>query len=178
MQVPSSASNEPRWARSAARNRSSGWRARPYRRSRTSASRPPLRSRQQSPPQRPLQAEGGASELRGSLAEARSVELTARELEALRWLASGKTNRQIAQEMLVSLSSVKAHVGASSGSSGSQTARRRRYGPWSSACFPNSNSSSVSTIFWGHPIVQWQVAIKKWHLATVRSPLARPYSVA
>ncbi len=51
-----------------------------------------------------------SSEPRGSLGEARSVELTARELEALRWLASGKTNRQIAQEMLISLSSVKAHV--------------------------------------------------------------------
>ncbi len=52
-----------------------------------------------------------SSEPRGSLGEARSAELTARELEALRWLASGKTNRQIAQEMLVSLSSVKAYVG-------------------------------------------------------------------
>ena len=51
-----------------------------------------------------------SSEPRGSLGEARSVELTARELEALHWLASGKTNRQIAQELLVSVSTVKAHV--------------------------------------------------------------------
>ncbi len=51
-----------------------------------------------------------SSEPRVSLAEARSVELTARELEVLRRLASGKTNRQIAQEMLISLSSVKAYV--------------------------------------------------------------------
>ncbi len=39
------------------------------------------------------------------------MRLTTRELEALRLLAFGKTNRQIAQEMLVSVSSVKAHVG-------------------------------------------------------------------
>ena len=52
-----------------------------------------------------------SSEPRVSLGEARrSVELTARELEVLGLLASGKTNRQIAQEMLLSLSSVKAHV--------------------------------------------------------------------
>jgi len=38
------------------------------------------------------------------------VELTARELEVLRLLALGKTNRQIAHETLVSLSSVKAYV--------------------------------------------------------------------
>ncbi len=39
------------------------------------------------------------------------MELTAKELEVLRLLALGKTNRQIAQETLVSLSSVKAYVG-------------------------------------------------------------------
>ena len=50
-------------------------------------------------------------EPRASLQEAQKVELTARELEVLRLLAMGKTNRQIAQEMLVSLSSVKAYVG-------------------------------------------------------------------
>jgi len=50
-------------------------------------------------------------EPRAPLQEAQRVELTARELEVLGLLASGKTNRQIAQEMLVSLSSVKAHVG-------------------------------------------------------------------
>ena len=50
-------------------------------------------------------------EPRAPLQEAQRVELTARELEVLGLLTSGKTNRQIAQEMLVSLSSVKAHVG-------------------------------------------------------------------
>ncbi len=49
-------------------------------------------------------------EPRVPLEEAQAVELGARELEALRLLALGKTNRQIAQEMLVSLSSVKAYV--------------------------------------------------------------------
>jgi PAS domain S-box-containing protein len=49
-------------------------------------------------------------EPRVPLAEARRVELTPREREALRLLASGKTNRQIAQELLVSVSTVKAHV--------------------------------------------------------------------
>jgi DNA-binding NarL/FixJ family response regulator len=52
-----------------------------------------------------------SSEPRAPLEEAQKVELTARELEMLRLLALGKTNRQIAQEMLVSLSSVKAYVG-------------------------------------------------------------------
>ncbi len=49
-------------------------------------------------------------EPRVPLAEVRRVELTPKELEALRLLASGKTNRQIAQELLVSVSTVKAHV--------------------------------------------------------------------
>jgi PAS domain S-box-containing protein len=44
------------------------------------------------------------------LEEAQTVELTAKELEVLRLLALGKTNRQIAHETLVSLSSVKAYV--------------------------------------------------------------------
>jgi PAS domain S-box-containing protein len=51
------------------------------------------------------------SEPRASLEEAQKVGLTDRELEVLGLLALGKTNRQIAQEMLVSLSSVKAYVG-------------------------------------------------------------------
>jgi PAS domain S-box-containing protein len=45
------------------------------------------------------------------LQEAQKVELTAREMEVLRLLALGRTNRQIAQQMLVSLSSAKAYVG-------------------------------------------------------------------
>ena len=49
-------------------------------------------------------------EPRVPLAEVRRVELTSKELEALRLLASGKTNRQIAQELLVSVSTVKGHV--------------------------------------------------------------------
>jgi PAS domain S-box-containing protein len=49
-------------------------------------------------------------EPRVPLAEVRRVELTPKELEALRLLASGKTNRQIAQELLVSVSTVKGHV--------------------------------------------------------------------
>lgn len=44
------------------------------------------------------------------LQEAQTVELTARELKVLRLLALGKTNRQIAQATLVSLSSVKTYV--------------------------------------------------------------------
>lgn len=52
-----------------------------------------------------------SSEPRTPLEEAQKVELTARELEVLRLLTLGKTNRQIAEEMLVSLSSVKAYVG-------------------------------------------------------------------
>ncbi len=49
-------------------------------------------------------------EPRAPLQEAQTEELTAKELEVLRLLALGKTNRQIAQEMLVSLSSVKTYV--------------------------------------------------------------------
>ena len=56
----------------------------------------------------PLPAVSG--EPRVPLAEVRRVELTPKELEALRLLASGKTNRQIAQELLVSVSTVKGHV--------------------------------------------------------------------
>jgi ATP/maltotriose-dependent transcriptional regulator MalT len=36
--------------------------------------------------------------------------LSVRETEALRLIASGKTNRQIAKELMVSLSTVKTHV--------------------------------------------------------------------
>jgi PAS domain S-box-containing protein len=49
-------------------------------------------------------------EPRVPLAEVQGVELTPREREALRLIASGKTNRQIAQELLVSVSTVKAYV--------------------------------------------------------------------
>jgi PAS domain S-box-containing protein len=52
-----------------------------------------------------------SSEPRVPLQEAQTVELADREVEVLRLLALGKTNRQIAQEMLISLSSVKAYVG-------------------------------------------------------------------
>jgi DNA-binding CsgD family transcriptional regulator len=52
-----------------------------------------------------------SSEPRVPLQEAQTVELADRELEVLRLLALGKTNRQIAQEVLISLSSVKAYVG-------------------------------------------------------------------
>ena len=50
------------------------------------------------------------SEPRVPLEEAQEAKLTTRELEVLGLLALGKTNRQIAQEMLVSLSSVKVYV--------------------------------------------------------------------
>ena len=53
---------------------------------------------------------GVSWEPRVPLREAQTAELTSRELEILRLLALGKTNRQIAHELLVSLSSVKAHV--------------------------------------------------------------------
>lgn len=39
-----------------------------------------------------------------------SVRLSDREIEALRLIAVGKTNRQIAQELMVSLSTVKTYV--------------------------------------------------------------------
>jgi ATP/maltotriose-dependent transcriptional regulator MalT len=52
-----------------------------------------------------------SSEPRVPLQEAQAVELADREVEVLRLLALGKTNRQIAQEVLISLSSVKAYVG-------------------------------------------------------------------
>jgi len=52
-----------------------------------------------------------SSKPRVPLQEAQTVELADRELEVLRLLALGKTNRQIAQEVLISLSSVKAYVG-------------------------------------------------------------------
>jgi PAS domain S-box-containing protein len=53
---------------------------------------------------------GVSLDLHAPLQEAQKVELTARETEVLRLLALGLTNRQIAQQMLVSLSSVKAYV--------------------------------------------------------------------
>lgn len=52
-----------------------------------------------------------SSELRMPLQEAQTVKLSPRELEVLGLIALGRTNRQIAKELLVSLSSVKAHVG-------------------------------------------------------------------
>jgi DNA-binding NarL/FixJ family response regulator len=44
------------------------------------------------------------------VSEGLSSVLSGREIEALRLIASGKTNRQIAQELMVSLSTVKTHV--------------------------------------------------------------------
>ena len=52
-----------------------------------------------------------SSERHVPLQEAQEAKLTDRELQALRLLALGKTNRQIAQEMLVSVSTAKVHVG-------------------------------------------------------------------
>ncbi len=49
-------------------------------------------------------------ERRVPLQEARPCTLTAREREVLRLLAAGQTNRQIAKELMVSLSTVKSHV--------------------------------------------------------------------
>ncbi len=49
-------------------------------------------------------------ERRVPLQEARPGTLTAREREVLRLLAAGQTNRQIAKELMVSLSTVKSHV--------------------------------------------------------------------
>ncbi len=51
------------------------------------------------------------SEPRVVFREAQEVKLTDREQQALGLLALGKTNRQIAQEMLVSVSTAKAYVG-------------------------------------------------------------------
>jgi PAS domain S-box-containing protein len=52
-----------------------------------------------------------SSERHVPLQEAQEAKLTERELQALRLLAAGKTNRRIAQEMLVSVSTAKVHVG-------------------------------------------------------------------
>ncbi len=58
--------------------------------------------------ERPLgRAGAGATE---KVPEALLGVLSARETEALRLIASGKTNRQIAKELMVSLSTVKTHV--------------------------------------------------------------------
>ena len=54
---------------------------------------------------------GVASESHVPLREAWEAELTDRERQTLVLLALGKTNRQIAKEMLVSVSTVKAYVG-------------------------------------------------------------------
>ncbi len=54
---------------------------------------------------------GVSSESRVPLREAWEAELTDRERQALCLLALGKTNRQIAKEMLVSVSTAKAYVG-------------------------------------------------------------------
>ena len=54
---------------------------------------------------------GVSAERHVPLREAQEAKLTERELQALRLLTLGKTNRQIAKEMLVSVSTAKAHVG-------------------------------------------------------------------
>jgi DNA-binding NarL/FixJ family response regulator len=54
---------------------------------------------------------GVSSESRVPLREAQEAKFTDRERQALCLLAMGKTNRQIAQEMLVSVSTAKAYVG-------------------------------------------------------------------
>ncbi len=53
---------------------------------------------------------GGGSRVSERVPEALAGLLSSRETEALRLIASGKTNRQIAQELMVSLSTVKTHV--------------------------------------------------------------------
>ena len=45
-----------------------------------------------------------------ALPEALSSVLTPREIEILRWVAAGKTNREIARELVISLTTVKTHV--------------------------------------------------------------------
>ncbi|CAA9425167.1 MAG: hypothetical protein AVDCRST_MAG03-2831, partial [uncultured Rubrobacteraceae bacterium] len=50
---------------------------------------------------------GVSAERHVPLREAQEAKLTERELQALRLLTLGKTNRQIAQEMLVSVSTAK-----------------------------------------------------------------------
>ena len=61
---------------------------------------------------------GVSSEPRVPLREAWEAKLSDRERQALGLLALGKTNRQIAQEMLVSVSTAKAYVGRVSGKLG------------------------------------------------------------
>jgi len=52
----------------------------------------------------------GAAERVPEVSEALASILSSRETEALRLIAGGKTNRQIAKELMVSLSTVKTHV--------------------------------------------------------------------
>ncbi len=58
----------------------------------------------------PFEPTGGKPGAPERVLEALAGILSARETEALRLIASGKTNRQIAQELMVSLSTVKTHV--------------------------------------------------------------------
>ena len=58
----------------------------------------------------PLGRAGLATRAPDTVPEALAGILSAREIEALRLIASGKTNRQIAKELMVSLSTVKTHV--------------------------------------------------------------------
>jgi DNA-binding NarL/FixJ family response regulator len=60
--------------------------------------------------ERTSEAAGGGSRVPERLPEPLPGILSSRETEALRLIASGKTNRQIAKELMVSLSTVKTHV--------------------------------------------------------------------
>jgi two-component system, NarL family, response regulator LiaR len=60
--------------------------------------------------ERTSEAAGGGSQVPERVPEALAGILSVRETEALRLIASGKTNRQIAQELMVSLSTVKTYV--------------------------------------------------------------------
>ena len=54
-------------------------------------------------------APGGRAPSRSPLGTLQTI-LSPKEMETLRLIASGKTNRQIAKELMVSLSTVKTHV--------------------------------------------------------------------
>ena len=53
---------------------------------------------------------GTSARLRGSATHSAAMQLSAKEIEVVRLLAQGKTNREVGQTLMVSLSTAKIHV--------------------------------------------------------------------